>query len=154
MSSSTRRILAHIVTAYARQGFPFEQITSMLGLEGLLGQNGEISFDAAAEPRLVGAVREWLAEKNNQNWLLILDNYDDGGVGLHSLLPTCDTGNVIITSRKSNLQMLGILVPVDDIDEESGVSLLMKSANLEERKTEGKHEINSFRCQANVINRW
>ena len=153
MSSSMRRILGHIVTAYARQGFPFGKIASMLGLEGLLGQNGEISSDAAAEPRLAGAVREWLAEENNKNWLLILDNYDDSGVDIRLLLPTCDAGNVIITSRKSDLQVLGLPVPVDGIDEESGVSLLIKSANLEEPGTEGKHKRNPFSCQANLAHR-
>jgi len=139
MASGVRSILGHIIADYAGQGFPFGRIASMLVLEGLLGQFGEISSDATAEPRLAGAVRKWLAEKNNKNWLLILDNYDDGGVGLHLLLPTCDAGNVIITSRKSDLQTLGIPVSVDDIDEESGVNLLNKSANLEEPRNEGKN---------------
>jgi hypothetical protein len=153
MSSSTRSILENIVAEYAGQGFPYGQIASMLALEGLLGQNGKISSDAAAEPRLVGAMRKWLAAKNNKTWLLILDNYDDGGVDIHLLLPTCDVGNVIITSRKSDLQMLGITVPVDEIDEESGMKLFMKSANLQEPKAEGKHQSYPFRCQANLVHR-
>jgi len=153
MASSMRSILGHIIAGYAGQGIPFGQIASMLALEGLLGQFGAISSDATAEPRLAEALRKWLAEKTNKNWLLILDNYDDGGVDIHLLLPTCDTGNIIITSRKSNLQMLGILVPVDDIDEESGVSLLIKSANLEQPGSEGKHECNPFSCQANLVHR-
>jgi hypothetical protein len=153
MSSSTRSILENIIAEYAGQGFPYGQIASMLTLEGLLGQGGEISSDAAAEPRLAGAVKKWLAAKNNENWLLILDNYDDDGVDIHLLLPTCDAGNVIITSRKSDLQRLGITVPVEDIDEESGMKLLMKSANLEEPKAEGKHLSNPSRCQANLVRR-
>ena len=139
MSSSTRRILENIVAEYKGQGFRYGQIASMLSLEGLVGQFGEISADAAAEARLAGAVRKWLAAKNNDKWLLILDNYDDDGVDIDILLPTCDAGNVIMTSRKSDLQMLGTTVAVDDIDEESGMKLLMRSANLEEPKAEGKN---------------
>jgi hypothetical protein len=153
MSSSTRSILEHIVAEYARQGFPYGQIASVLALVGLLGQGGEISTDAAAEPRLAGAVKKWLAAKNNKTWLLILDNYDDDGVDIHLLLPTCDAGNVIITSRKSDLQTFGITVPVEEIDEESGMKLFVKSANLQEPKAEGKHQSNPFRCQANLVHR-
>jgi len=40
--------------------------------------------------------------------------------------------NVVITSRKSDLQILGMAVVVDDIDED-------KSANIEDLKQEGKH---------------
>ena len=70
---------------------------------GILDQIGEISSDMSAKPRLARAVQKWLAAKNNGNWLLILDNCEDGGVDIHHLLPTCGTGNVIITSRRSDL---------------------------------------------------
>jgi len=153
MFSSTRRIIEHMIAEYAGQGFPYGQIALMLSLEGVLGEGGHISSDAAAEPQLAGALRKWLAAKNNENWLLILDNYDDGAVDIHLLLPTCDAGNVIITSRKSDLQVLGITVPVEDIDEESGTKLFLKSANLEEPNAEGKHQSNLLRCQSNRAHR-
>jgi len=148
MFSSTRSILEHIIAEYADRGFPNGQIATMLALEGIFGESGQISSDAAAEPRLAGALRKWLAAKNNENWLLILDNYDDGGVNIHLLLPTCDAGNVVITSRKSDLQMLGITVPIEDIDEESGTKLFLKSANLEEPSAKGKHQ--SYHSGANL----
>jgi len=146
LSRSARRIVEHIIAEYVGQGSSYEHIASLLGLGGFLGLGGEISSDTAAELRVTGAVRKWLATKHNEKWLLILDNYDDvNAVDIHLLLPTCDAGNVIITSRKSDLQMLGMTVAVDDIDEESGMELFMKSANIEELKAEGKHQSNTFR---------
>jgi hypothetical protein len=69
-----------------------------------------------------------------------LDNYDDvDAVETHILLPTCDASNVIITSLKTNPQAVGKTVAVDEIDEDSGMFLLLKSANKEEAKAEGKH---------------
>jgi hypothetical protein len=77
---------------------------------------------------------------NNGRWLLVLDNYDDiDAVDIHDILPTCDTGHVIITSRRSHLQALGRTVEVDEIDERSAVMLLLKSANKEELSAGGKY---------------
>ncbi|KAI5842037.1 hypothetical protein BZA05DRAFT_208713 [Tricharina praecox] len=140
LSQSARGIVEHIVAAYAERGSSYEHIASMLGLRGFLGLDGEVSSEAAAG-QVTGALKKWLATKGNENWLLILDNYDDvDAVDIHLVLPTCDTGNVIITSRKSDLKMLGIPVAVDDIDKYSGMELFMKSANIDDVKAEGKHQ--------------
>jgi hypothetical protein len=56
-----------------------------------------------------------------------------------SYIPTCHAKNVIITSRKINLQAVGKTVAVDEIDEDLGMFLLLKSANKAEAKAEGKH---------------
>ncbi|KAF8241212.1 hypothetical protein K440DRAFT_483683, partial [Wilcoxina mikolae CBS 423.85] len=97
---------------------------------GFLDPNGRLTSDEAAEHRVTGAVKEWLATRHNEAWLLVLNNYDHvDAIDIHRILPTCDHGNVIITSRKSNLQALGKTVPVDEINEQSGVMLLLKSAN-------------------------
>jgi len=98
----------------------------------------KFSSDAAAELRVTTAVKGWLAAKHNEEWLLVLDNYDDvHAVDIRLLVPTCDASNVIITSRKNNLHMLGKTVAVDEIDKVSGIRLLLKSTN-EEFMAEGK----------------
>jgi len=85
-------------------------------------------------------VKGWLAVKHNDGWLLILDNYDDvDSVGIRLLLPTCDVGNVIITSRKSNLQSLGKTVAIEEIGEEASMALLAKSVGKEVLDGEGKY---------------
>jgi hypothetical protein len=74
-----------------------------------------------------------------------LDNYDDtGAVNIYDLLPTCDAGHVVITTRRSNLQALGKTLEVDEIDEKSGILLLLKSANKEGLDTRGKYQFQAF----------
>jgi len=146
LSRSARGIAEHIVADHAKQGHSYENDASILELRDCLHLIEQTPSDAAAELRVTTAVKEWLAAKHNDAWLLVLDNYDDvDAVEIRLLLPTCDAGNVIITSRKSNLQMLGKTVAVDEIDEASGIRLFMKSANKEEFMTEGKHQSNPSR---------
>jgi len=113
----------------------------MMGLGGVLNTNGQISSDSAAEARLTGAVKNWLATRHNEGWLLILDNYDDvDTVDISLLLPTCDAGNVIITSRKSNLRSLGKTVAIEEIDEKAAMVVLAKSVGKEVLEGEGEYQ--------------
>ena len=92
--------------------------------------------------------KEWLAIEKNGGWLLILDNYDDiDAVNIHNLLPTSDTGHVIIRPRRSDLQALGRTLEIDEIDERSGISLLLKSADKEGVDTRGK-------CPYQAVSEW
>jgi len=50
---------------------------------------------------------------------------------------------VIITSRKSNLQALGKKVLVDEINEQSGIMLLLKITDKADDSAEGKHQCKS-----------
>jgi hypothetical protein len=149
LTQSARGIAEHIIANYAKRGFSYEQIAATLGLRGVLDANGKLdsNSDETATLRVTEAVKEWLAANQNgeHQWLLILDNYDDvNAVDIRLLLPTCDAGNVIITSRKSNLQAVGKTVAVDEIDEDSGIALFLKSASKEEAKAEGKHPSKLF----------
>jgi hypothetical protein len=136
---TARGIAEHLVSHYASQGIPYADIAPFLRLRGLLDPNGKILTGEAEERRVAGAVKEWLAIEDNGRWLLVLDNYDDiATVDIDSLLPTCDTGHVIVTSRRSDLQELGRTLEIDEIDECSAISLLLKSANKEEVGAGGK----------------
>jgi hypothetical protein len=137
---SARVISEHLISHYAAQGIAYGEIDNFLRLGGLLGHDRQIMPVEGGERRVAGAVKEWLAVEGNGRWLLILDNYDDiGSVNIHELLPTCDAGHVIITSRRSNLQALGRTLEIDEIDERSGILLLLKSANKEGVDTGGKY---------------
>jgi hypothetical protein len=137
---TARGIAEHLVSHYASQGIPYGEIAPFLRLRGLLGPDGQITADGAGERRVVGAIKEWLAAENNGKWLLVLDNYDDiAAVNIHDLLPTCNAGHVVITSRRSNLQALGKMLEIEEIDMQSGILLLQKSANKEQLGTGGKY---------------
>jgi hypothetical protein len=141
LSRSARVVAEHIIDSYAKQRHSYEDIALMLGLGGVLNTKGQISSDSAAEARLTGAVKSWLATKQNEGWLLILDNYDDvDAVDIHLLLPTCDVGNVIITSRKSNLRSLGKTVAIEEIDEQASMAVLTKSVGKDVLEGEGGYQ--------------
>jgi MinD-like ATPase involved in chromosome partitioning or flagellar assembly len=139
LAQTARGIAEHIIATYAKRGSSYEQIAATLGLSSVLDARGKLSSDESAALRVTEAVKEWLAASQNEEWLLVLDNYDDvDAVDIHHLLPTCDAGSVIITSRKSNLQAVGKTVAVDEIDEDSGMALFLKSANKKDAKADGK----------------
>jgi len=141
LSRSARAVAEHIIGSYAKQRYSYEDIALMMGLGGVLNTNGQISSDSAAEARLTGAVKNWLATRHNEGWLLILDNYDDvDTVDISLLLPTCDAGNVIITSRKSNLRSLGKTVAIEEIDEKAAMVVLAKSVGKEVLEGEGEYQ--------------
>jgi hypothetical protein len=140
LSGAASGIAKHLVAHYTRQGISPQEIATFLGLGGLLDANGQIVAGEAEERRITEAMREWLAIERNERWLLILDNYDDiGAVNIHNILPTCDVGHVIITSRRGDLQSVGRTLEIDEIDEKSGISLLLKSANKEGVNAGGKY---------------
>jgi len=146
LARSVRGIAEYLVAFYAARGVSYENIASTLGLRGLLNSSGQIASDEAAEYRVIEAFRDWLAADHNEQWLLVLDNYDDvDTVDIDRILPTCDNRTVIITSRKSNLHALGKTVSVDEINKQSGITLLLRSANKAEDGAEGKHQSKPFR---------
>jgi len=138
LSRSARGMIEHIVAAYARGGILFEEIASFMGLRGLLDCNGNLSSEESHEPRMAGVVNNWLAAQHNERWLLIVDNYDDTEVDIFRIIPTCDSGHIITTSRRSSLQALGRTISVDEIDEQSGILLFLKNANKEQGHGQGK----------------
>jgi len=141
LARSARAVAEHIIDSYAKQRQSYEDIALMLGLVGVLNTKGQISSESTTESRLTGAVKSWLATRGNKGWLLILDNYDDvDAVDIHLLLPTCDAGNVIITSRKSNLRSLGKTVAIEEIDEKAAIAVLAKSVGKEVLEGEGEYQ--------------
>jgi hypothetical protein len=77
-------------------------------------------------------VRNWLSKDGNTGWLLLFDNNDDlVSVSLKELLPLCDWGNIIVTSRDRMVfgQVGGKPIDVQEIEEKSGLELLLKGAN-------------------------
>lgn len=78
---------------------------------------------------IIQAVRLWLADTDNQGWLIIFDNHDDlEMVNIRDFLPP-RSGSVIITSRAKGSQRLGSSsFEVDVVQLEDGIEILRKSA--------------------------
>ncbi|KAJ7912557.1 P-loop containing nucleoside triphosphate hydrolase protein [Mycena leptocephala] len=76
---------------------------------------------------------KWLANQE-EDWLLFFDNADDPNINLHSFLPRCNHGNIIITSRNPGLCVYAgsdSQSQVSDMEETDAVPLLLKSAAQE-----------------------
>ncbi|PVF95939.1 TPR-like protein [Serendipita vermifera] len=63
-------------------------------------------------------------------YLLIVDNVDDPGVNLEQLLPQCDHGAIIITTRNHLLGHLTVdgHLTLDSLSEEEGMELLVRTS--------------------------
>jgi hypothetical protein len=74
---------------------------------------------------------KWLANQD-EDWLLFIDNADDPNVNLHSFMPWCNHGNIVITSRNPGLCVYTEFhSQVSDMEETDAVPLLLKSAAQE-----------------------
>ncbi|KAJ3834882.1 P-loop containing nucleoside triphosphate hydrolase protein [Lentinula raphanica] len=70
-----------------------------------------------------------LLEATEENWLLIINNADDPGLSLDTYIPSCDHGNIIITSRNPALQSLADdSLELQDMTSDEGTQLLIKHA--------------------------
>lgn len=91
-----------------------------------------ITLDSANTNTVIKAVQLWLANNSNQEWLLIVDNYDDPeNVHIADFLPKSSTGSILVTSRALSSQRLGKSHEVMEIAEEDALEILRKSANKE-----------------------
>ncbi|KAL7269006.1 hypothetical protein RUND412_008348 [Rhizina undulata] len=136
-TDSAYKIVEQLVAHYAkkwRTSPDYEEIANILGIPGHIdistGKLNQGSTDVAME-----AVRNWLSADKNRGWLLLVDNNDKPKVGvLKKLIPTCNWGSVIVTTRVTNLHMFGECVEVEGIGAEAGLELLLKSSGNYHRK--------------------
>ena len=80
---------------------------------------------------LIPAVINWL-ETTNEEWLLIVDNYDSGN--LSAALPGYGKGNILFTSRRNNIMpdpVIGRVYPVPEMSMFDSTVLLLRSARLD-----------------------
>ncbi|KAI5836931.1 hypothetical protein DFP73DRAFT_620673 [Morchella snyderi] len=65
----------------------------------VIDETGRLRASTDSKP-IIEAAKMWLADEENQKWLLIIDNYDDlENMDITEFLPTRSPGSVIITSR-------------------------------------------------------
>ena len=86
---------------------------------------------AQAEEPIIKAVKEWLDEKPNTNWLLVFDNVDDLSFPVVRFFPNEDHGHILITSRRLELSRWWHGIEVEPMNEEEGLQMLRTSAQLD-----------------------
>jgi len=106
----------------------YRQITELKGLQApdstLPTKANQIPLEQMAED-----VAQWLAQEQNNEWLLIFDNIDkepsdEGGFDIVPYFPPKDHGSILITTRLAPLSRLGCSKKVGRMSEEEAVGLL------------------------------
>lgn len=131
--SIAQRLIDHHVSISTTPQPDYAQIGQILGLGSAIDQDGQlISVEKKSTNRVLEAVKKWFSQKENQHWLLVLDNVDDlTSFDIRDFIPTARHGKVLITSRRKECIGLGKGLEVEEMLEPEGVLLLLKSAALD-----------------------
>ncbi|KAL7272586.1 hypothetical protein RUND412_004596 [Rhizina undulata] len=146
-TDSACKVVEQLVAHYAhkwRSAPDYQEIANILGIPGKIDSSGRITQDAME--LAMEMVHAWLAADGNRGWLLLIDNKDKVKAGdFDTILPTCNWGSVIITSRLSNLHRYGECIAVEGIGAQAGLELLLrisgKNRNLSESELEEARQI-------------
>jgi hypothetical protein len=127
----TQKLITHHAQMRTRSGQEPDHswMGTMLGLPpDVIDETGRLRASTDSKP-IIEAAKMWLADEENQKWLLIIDNYDDlENVDITEFLPTRSPGSVIITSRARDSRRFGESLEVIEVEEEHGIEILRKSA--------------------------
>lgn len=159
LESSARGVVQQIVRQQTRSAPSppdYTQIACGLGMPGCLDPSGNVIHAALESPWSVA--KRWFSEDGNHNWLLVVDNNDGElsaadprygysgikicidleSVDLLELLPSCDSGHVIVTTRRSELAVHGHPLLVDGIDD--GLGLILNAMDIERQSLDKEGE--------------
>lgn len=129
------------------------QMAELIPLPDFLGSNRQIRKDDAGIAAASIAVTDWLSQRANTDWLLVLDNVDNQTAGdsddidddqdvydtanrnfdAAKYIPQVSHGSVLITSRLSFLSGTfgAYAVRIDQMSEDEGVRLLCKASHTD-----------------------
>ena len=95
--------------------------------------NGNTEQPAEELEKTVKKVLQWFSERDNQRWLLIIDNvdrafpavdHDPDAFNVESFLPAADHGSILITSRLTELKQLGDSHKLQVMNEDQSKNLI------------------------------
>ena len=120
----------HITLTVASQKPDNSRTAVALGLPpDIVGRNGELNVSRDTMG-IVKAIKSWFAAEDNNQWLLIIDNYDDlGNVNIYDFLHPNSSGSILITSRSRDTRRIGKELEVLEVAEEEALEILRKSAH-------------------------
>ncbi len=111
---------------------------------------------AAGIGESVNDVRDFLG-RMQEEWLLIFDNADDPKVELSEYIPQCNHGNIIITSRLTEVNQMaspGAHLDFSDLEQSEAVNLLLKHAHQDSDNNNQQPAfdiVNALGCQALAV---
>lgn len=139
-SIAQQLISNHANTAgYNKPDYP--QILQLLGINSTVDGDGQLCVGKEATGRIVDAVKRWYSRKENQNWLLVLDNVDDlESFDIRSFIPTTPHGKILMTSRRKECTRFGRGLDIGEMLVREGICLLFTSTRSHDSQhsAEGK----------------
>ncbi|KAJ5886400.1 uncharacterized protein N7473_009074 [Penicillium subrubescens] len=124
------------------RGTLLQSLSSILPLLPGQSLNNEEANKKEIEQRAMKVLR-WLAIEGNSRWLIIFDNIDQyspsGTVGdaydIGEFFPAADQGSILITTRLQSLAELGKSFPINKLESNDAIQLLLQSSRLSARNT-------------------
>ena len=108
------------------------QIAAALGLPpDAVDQCGKLTASRDITEIIVNAIIGWFAAKDNNQWLLIIDNYDDMSVNIYDFLHSRSSGSILITSRSRDTRRIGNALEVQEVTQDEALEILRKSAHMD-----------------------
>ena len=108
------------------------QITAELGLpRDVIDQNGKLATSRDITEIVVNAIIGWFAAEDNNQWLLIIDNYDDMSVNIYDFLHPSSSGSILVTSRSRDTRRIGKALEVQEVTQDEALEILRKSAHMD-----------------------
>jgi hypothetical protein len=150
LNASGLRIVEKLIAHYTTRcpsSPDFSHIATDLGIPGQIDGSGKLTQGALA--RVWDVALDWLSKDGNTGWLLLCDNNDDlASVNLGELLPMCDWGNIIVTSRDrmALAQIGGTPMDIHLIGKRPGLELLLRGANRSSASLSEAGVCNSSLC--------
>lgn len=131
--SIAQRLIDYHVSISTTSKPDYARIAQILGLGSAVSQDGQLIYAGKGSTnQVLEAVKQWFSQKENQHWLLVLDNVDElTSFDIHDFIPMASHGKVLITSRRKECICLGKGLEVGQMLEPEGVLLLLKSAELD-----------------------
>lgn len=110
----------------------FSRIAYDLGLSKFVSPTtGEVSRQGD-KMEITKAVLSWLSREGNTGWIMVFDNADDlESFDLTSFFPLSENGEVIITSRRSEVKQIGNAIEVRCLEAPSAQEVLVGFAGLD-----------------------
>ena len=109
------------------------QIAGELGLPpDVVDQNGKLTMSRDVTDIVTAAIIGWFAAEGNNQWLLIIDNYDDlRNVNIFDFLHPSSAGSILITSRSRDACRIGKTLGVQEVTENEALEILRKSSDMD-----------------------
>ncbi|EQL35284.1 hypothetical protein BDFG_03030 [Blastomyces dermatitidis ATCC 26199] len=139
---SHKQHYSHILKVSARSFAALEEdfakiiyeVTSHAGVDANPTSGVKPQMNEAEMQGNIHAVHRWFSDRQTGDWLLIIDDVSLAGVNILGFIPRTETGNVLITSQSREIGGYGHLIPLEDLDPEDAVTLLLNKANIHDEE--------------------